>query len=222
MNETIRLEERAAAARPRPPVGRPPASVMMVRLFKIVLPLGALGMMLLVVSWPQINKKEVEGFRAGVSELTQEQARNSAMVAPRFEGFDEKNRPFALRAEQAKQSGGDASLVELTEPRGDMTLEDGGWIAVNAHEGVYDREAARLELSGRVQLFHDRGLELQTEVARIDLATNQAEGEQVVHGQGSFGTIDSEGFRVEDSGSRIVFTGRAHLVLYETTESPLL
>jgi len=221
MNETIRLDHRAAPQR-RNAAGLGPGGTAFVRLLKLVLPLGASVLLVLVVFWPQINKKEAEGFRSGVSELTQEQARDAVMLAPRYEGFDEKNRPFALLADEARQVNGADSLVELTEPKGDMTLGNGGWLALQARNGLYDLEAERLDLAGDVQMFHDDGLEFSTARARVDLAGNRAEGDESVHGQGSFGVIDAEGFRVEDGGARIVFTGRARLLLNESSESPLL
>ena len=40
-----------------------------------------------------------------------------------------------------------------------------------------------------------------------------AEGAHPVRGQGNFGTIQAEGFRVLDRGARIFFLGRSHLVI---------
>ncbi len=71
-----------------------------------------------------------------------------------------------------------------------------------------------LELNGDVTLFHDQGFELRTETARFDLEAGTARGTESVEGQGPFGTLVSEGFRVLDRGERILFTGRSRAVIH--------
>jgi lipopolysaccharide export system protein LptC len=60
-------------------------------------------------------------------------------------------------------------------------------------------------------VFHDRGYELTTDTAHVDMAAGTAEGNDAVQGQGVFGDVTSQGFRLLDHGQTIIFTGKAKL-----------
>ena len=180
---------------------------------KVLLPALAVALILLVVIWPQLGQDDSQ-FRIRVSDISLEQADSLSMLNARFEGVDDRGQPFMLTADEATQTAGDDNLVHLELPKGDMTLEDGTWLAMTAREGRYSRDTQVLELNGEVTLFHDQGFELRTETARIDLEAGTAGGSEPVEGQGPFGNLVSEGFRVLDRGERIVFTGRSRAVFH--------
>ena len=92
-------------------------------------------------------------------------------------------------------------------------MEDGTWLALTAKSGQYDRESELLDLFGSVSVFHDKGMEVHTEAARIDLNNGTAEGVQPVEGQGNMGFINAEGFLVLDRGERIIFTGKSRMII---------
>ncbi len=203
----------------RPGAGRQPPRLSLsnrysvfVGFMKVLLPATAAALMLLVVAWPQFTIEE-EGFRLSVSKLAPDQAESLTMLNARFEGFDERDRPYTVTADIATQSENDTNLVTLERPKADITLEDGAWLALTAKSGKYYKEAQVLDLTGSVNLFHDKGFELRTESARVDLDKGIAEGAQAVEGHGSVGTIQAEGFRVLDRGARIFFLGRSHMVI---------
>jgi lipopolysaccharide export system protein LptC len=183
---------------------------------KVLLPALAVALILLVVIWPQLGRDDSR-FRIRVSDISLEQADSLSMLNARFEGVDDHDQPFVLTADEATQTADDDNLVHLELPKGDMTLKDGTWLAMTAREGRYKRDTQVLELSGEVTLFHDQGFELRTEAARIDLDAGTAWGSEPVEGQGPFGNLVSEGFRVLDRGERIVFIGRSRAVFHPDT-----
>ncbi|MGO1119145.1 LPS export ABC transporter periplasmic protein LptC [Rhodovibrionaceae bacterium A322] len=180
---------------------------------KFVLPALAVALILLIIVWPRLEADE-KSFRLGISDLAAELTSNSVMVNPRFAGMDENGRPFNVTAENASQEQYGADAIDLEEPRADMELEDGAWLALAASQGRYKRESEFLTLRGNVSLFHDEGFEVRTEEADVDLAAGRAEGNQTVEAQGPFGTIVGEGFRIEERGNIIQFTGRSRLLIY--------
>ncbi|MEJ0072220.1 MAG: LPS export ABC transporter periplasmic protein LptC [Pseudomonadota bacterium] len=95
-----------------------------------------------------------------------------------------------------------------------MTTAGGAWVAVTAETGVYHNDAKLLDLAGDVSVFHDGGTEFHTTTAHVDLGAGSAAGDDPVDGQGPSATIKSAGFRLYDRGARIIFTGKAHLMLY--------
>ena len=75
-----------------------------------------------------------------------------------------------------------------------------------------------LDLNGEVTLFHDRGFELRTQAAQVDLEAGVARGSEDVEGQGPFGNLEAEGFQVLDRGARVLFMGKSRAVLYPNNE----
>lgn len=190
-----------------------------VTVMKVVLPLLAAGLVALLAVWSQLNLQETR-FTLGVTELAPDQIESLNMVNARFDGIDEKNRPYSVTAELVTQQGESDDTIALTQPKADITLESGAWIALTAASGEFQRKAELLQLAGEVSLFHDRGFEMRTDSAQVDLAQGVASGNQPVIGQGPAGELQAEGFRVSDDGQRIQFDGHARLlILSEGIES---
>lgn len=199
---------------------RPPSSGVAQRLssravtfLKVTLPLIALVLLGLVLAWPRLNPDPRE-FRLGAGQISATvDADSSRMIKPRYVGVDENNQPYAVVAETATQAAGSADRILLAAPKADVTLKDGSWVAVDAREGLYDRVRQTLGLRGQVHVFHDAGYEFQTEAADIDMHAGTASGDAPVEGQGPFGHLQAEGFRITDKGGRILFTGKSRLEL---------
>lgn len=183
---------------------------------KVVLPALAVGMMLLVLVWPRLAPDE-GGLRIGLSDLNPDGSGDLDMVNPRFQGRDTENRPFSIVAAKATQRAGGTDRIDLEAPKADITLEQGAWMALSANTGVYDRAGERLDLAGNVSLFHDRGFEMHTQTARIDLNAGVARSDAPVAGQGPAGHLEAQGFRLSQDGARIHFLGRSRLTVYPET-----
>ncbi len=185
-----------------------------VALMKFFLPAGALALAGLVVLWPQMQVSD-KGFRPGVvASVGPQDADRLRMVNARFSGLNKKTLPYTVTAPLAVQNNPQADEIELSSPKTDITLKDGSWLAVTADKGRYFQSRQILDLFGMVNLFHDSGYEFQSTRAHIDLVAGTAEGDQPVTGQGPFGELTAEGFRISDKGKSIYFTGSAKLVIY--------
>jgi lipopolysaccharide export system protein LptC len=184
-----------------------------VALMKIVLPATAVGLVLLVLLWPRFNAQE-QRFTIPKVVVKPEDLENLKMQQPRFVGVDQQDQPFTVTARLATQAASGSALTELDEPKGDISLKDGSWIAVEASHGVYDKQGETLDLTGTVTLFHDRGYELHTEHARVSFAPGTAAGDKPVRGQGPDVELSGAGFRLEGKGTRIFLTGESRVVLY--------
>ena len=190
------------------------AYAILIGVLKTLLPSFAIGMVLLIFAWPQINvESERFDIGLGVSELAADYADSLSMLNARFDGVDQEGRPFSLSADEASQPSSVNEIVDLSLPKGDITLNDGTWLALTARTGKFDRQGNTLDLEGEVSLFHDQGFELQTRTAAVDLEAGRAEGSDPVKGHGPFGQLLADGFRVEDHGDTIVFTGRSRMIL---------
>ncbi|WNK00430.1 LPS export ABC transporter periplasmic protein LptC [Thalassospiraceae bacterium LMO-JJ14] len=184
-----------------------------VRAMKFLLPAIALLLIGLIIAWPHIQVSNSK-FRIGFADLTVKEADDPSMLNPRYIGADDDDQPYSVTAEIARRLSATGSVIELDSPKADILLEDGTWLVLTARRGIYGRDAESLNLVGSVVLYHDTGYEFLTEKAKIDLEKSSAEGDQPIRGQGPFGNLQAEGFRLVDKGKTIYFTGKSKLVIY--------
>jgi len=184
-----------------------------VSLAKYLLPVVALVLIFLITAWPHLDSDDLR-FRLGFAAIQLGAAEDPSMINPRFVGADKSDRAYSLTADLARRLSGNAALVELEMPKADITLSDGTWLVLTADTGVFGADEQKLNLSGAVNLYHDSGYEFRTQRAAIDLAAGQAEGHDSIEGQGPFGRLKAEGFRLVNRGNVIHFTGKAQLVMH--------
>jgi lipopolysaccharide export system protein LptC len=184
----------------------------LVTLLKLVLPSVAVGLVAMILLWPQINPLDGR-FRIKPVAVSMDDLENLRMVNPRYVGSDSQDQPYTITADQALQVSGDANVTDLVKPKGDITLNDGTWLSLTADGGTYRKKEQLLDLEGHVNLFHDGGYELLTHRAHLDLAKNTAAGNDAVTGQGPDTELSGEGFRVFNRGQQVMVTGQSRLVI---------
>ncbi|HAD85889.1 MAG TPA: LPS export ABC transporter periplasmic protein LptC [Rhodospirillaceae bacterium] len=192
-----------------------------VQVAKVMLPAAAVGLIALVILWPHLRTEDLR-FRIGFAAIKSNVDGDPNLLNPRYVGTDEDNQPYAVTADIAKKLDGEGMDVRigLELPKADITLKDGTWLVLTAENGIYARRNKTLDLSGAVNLFHDSGYEFRTDKAQVDLARGIAEGDRPVRGQGPFGTLNAEGFRLLNKGRTIVFTGKSKMILKPGAEVP--
>ncbi|HVZ01877.1 MAG TPA: LPS export ABC transporter periplasmic protein LptC [Dongiaceae bacterium] len=208
---------------------------------KIGLPLIAVVCVAYIVIWSRV---QLPNITINPVEATSDAAKPTSDVTVsrvKYDGVDARNRPFSITAEAASQpdntpaadpnatvpAGAPAqnaqqsqpapkpdSIINLKQIIADMTMTDGAWVAVTADNGVYDRDNNTVDLSGNVTLFHDTGLQFQTDAAKVDLRNDTAQGDQPVEGQNPDGTLAAEGFQVLNDGRTVIFLGRSYMKIY--------
>lgn len=194
---------------------RPTSYSRFVIAMKIGLPIVALGLVGLLFLWPQVKVSSIR-LSVGLASFKAANPESPSMVNARFVGSDSRNQAFSITADLAKNILLGKSKVELEVPKADLAMQDGSWLAMTAKTGLYDQKGKSLALDGAVNLFHDSGYEFNTETALVDLEDGVAVGDQPVRGQGPFGQLTAEGFRIENMGRRMLFTGKAKLTIYPT------
>jgi len=183
-----------------------------VTLMKILLPSLAAVMLGVVLAWPQI-RAQTERLMVTFVQIDPRDANPRTTMNPRFHGLDDKEQPYTLIAAAAEEQADQPDRVDLRQPQGDIMLNEGRWISLQGHSGVYSKLERTLDLDGDVTLYRDDGFEFRTATAHVDLLTSTAHGDDPVQGQGPDGTIHSEGFELLDGGAVVHFTGHARLVL---------
>jgi lipopolysaccharide export system protein LptC len=184
-----------------------------VTLAKFVLPAVALLLLCTVALWPEVERIE-GGARKAVSHLAGDVTAARVSDA-KYHSVDQNGRPYTLTATIAQQDG--PERINLTAPKGDITLQNGTWLMVKAKQGVFMQHSNLLDLSHEVTLYRDDGTTLVTASASLDMTRGAAAGAEPVHAEGPFGVLDAQGFTATDKGTSIEFTGPAKLVLSGAT-----
>jgi lipopolysaccharide export system protein LptC len=181
-------------------------------LAKIVLPGAGLGILAVALLWQDLMPEVIS--RRVVPAIGLEALRRHEMSAPKFVGTDEKNRPYQVEAKSARLAHARSDTVILEQPKGSMTLESGNWIAVTSRDGEFNQKTRIIKLNGDVYVFHDANYTFRTETATVDTEKKTAWGDRPVVATSPKGTIESKGFRIEDKGNTIIFTGKTKVILH--------
>jgi len=186
-----------------------------VRLLKVALPLVVFVTLGYVGYWWLQSRGTIVDptLLQGVPSDTQQKAQVTVQDV-KYDGKDDKGRPFSITAVSASHVDGDDRHISLKKPLADITMSSGAYVALTANDGLLDRDADIITLNGDVTLFHDNGLSFQTDSATINLKEKTAQGSDVVEGQNGDGELISQGFRVLDDGDTIEFTGKAYMKIY--------
>lgn len=179
---------------------------------KILLPTIATALIAIIIVWPELNEQQNRST-LGPAKIDRSEAENLRMLNARFTGVDASRRPYTLTADTADQPDAKSPEIALDAPKADILLGNGAWVALTATNGNFNRVRQLLELTGNVNLFHDSGYEFRTESAVFDLTAGDATGTEPVEGQGPFGHLEAEGFRIYNRGERVEFTGKSKLTI---------
>jgi lipopolysaccharide export system protein LptC len=184
-----------------------------VSMMKFILPVVALVLISLVVLWPHLASDDLR-FRIGFAAIKARVSKDPSMLNPRFVGTDSYNKPYSITADLARSVGEMGAKIELEMPKADVTLDNGTWLVLTANSGLFAHLENTLNLEGAVNLFHDSGYEFQTEKAAINMASGIASGNMPIQGQGDFGLLSAQGFKLVDKGKTIYFMGKSKLTLH--------
>ncbi len=186
-----------------------------VGIMKVALPLAALCLMLVIAAWPVLQDQEQP-----MVEALEKQPDVLQVAGPVLVGTDQEDRPYSIAADRANQGPEGPHIVELTRPEGEIATASGIRISLNADVGRFDRDSKQLHLMGDVLLSSDDGHRFATDDAYVDMETQSAWGDQPVEGEGPSGKIEAEGFRIEDNGATVTFTGQSRAVFTGAATEP--
>jgi lipopolysaccharide export system protein LptC len=184
-----------------------------VKTLRVVLPLTALGLITLVMAWPDVERHTAPPPKESI--VPDAKMGQNELINPRYESTDKDLQPYTITAARATQNPDNPELVTLEKPEADMKMSDGAWMAGRSETALYEQNAEKLLLKGDVNIFHDSGYTLKTPELRVNLKTSEAFSDQDVHIQGPAGTLAATGMDANQISEKIIFKGPATLVLYD-------
>ncbi|MEM7442218.1 MAG: LPS export ABC transporter periplasmic protein LptC [Pseudomonadota bacterium] len=188
---------------------------VLVGVLKLLLPIIAVLMIIVVIMWPTIEQTIEEQTDTGVAIDTPDfQASGEAQIInPRFTGLDESGRPFEIEGDLAYQDIDNPELIELDNLRGVITLAEGETARVESTYGRLDQTKGEVELTGNVVVSHFDGTVFRTDEIIVNISDNHVWGSQPVEAEADEATVTAEGFEVRDEGATVIFRGPAHMVV---------
>ncbi len=187
-----------------------PRHTRRIRRLRLILPVVALGILAVVFVWGDIQRNNLIPIQAV---KTAPAIGKNELLNPRFESSDSKGQPYTITANRAVQAQGNDNLVLLDDPKGDMKLEDGHTVTMDAQTGNFHQDTQLLELRRDVHLRRDGGYVLSTEELDLDLKQNTALSKVDVYAQGPEGNIEAKGLEGAGDQGLLVFNGPAKLIL---------
>ena len=122
---------------------------------------------------------------------------------PRFDGYDDNDRPYVLTAATAQRRRDNPALVDLVNPR----LKDVASSTVQARTGVWNTELEVLDLEGDVVMTDAVGYTFTSQKTRMYVRENRVEGREPLNGFGAAGEVRADSYEVLDDGNRIILKG---------------
>jgi len=184
-----------------------------IKSMRIILPLLALAMAVLVFTWDDAGDR--------VKPLAKDEMAPQAptvqneLVKPVFQSVDEKNQPYVVSADRATQDKTNPDLLTLEQPRAELTMLDGVQIKAQAMTGLYEQESRRLTLNTHVTLDHSQGYQLVSEELRVDAISQKVFSGRDVTITGPASRLEAKGLEGDASTGRLIFSGPAKVVLYQ-------
>ncbi len=185
-----------------------------VRWMKVVLPIGALGLIGLIFLMGE--------DRGAIIDL--DQTRDAALLGaglklenPRFAGVTDDGDPFVVTARSALPDGAMPDLIDLDGPTGEVRLSDGITLNVTADDGQMHRKDERLDLTGDVTLTTSNGYHAKTQRVELDLSDKSALAPGKVQANGPMGSIRADRLTVSRADPKardvtIRFEGNVKLI----------
>jgi len=186
-----------------------------VRIMKIMLPLVAFSLIVLVVIYSATG-----GERNSVQITAQSMGaidKDRQLVAPKLTGTDGRGQPFTVTAKGATQVPGKARRMVFDNVVADVTMQDKSWVQVDAKVGNLDVEAKTLDLTNSINIFSDKGYECHTASARYDFGLGLLKGEQPISCQGPLGLISAKKFEGLREPGIMRFTGGVSTTYFPAT-----
>ena len=184
-----------------------------VRVMRLVLPLGAVGLLALVVLWPRLQGLDGGFVVPAADEVALERDGRVRLDHPRYVGEAREGRAYVVEADAARVDPTAPRRIELERMRASLPTEGERDVAVAAAHAVYDRDRAWIDLDGGIEVATSDGYRLETEAAVVALEAGRLETRSPVDGTGPEGAIRADRLVVESDGRVIRFEGNVRVTL---------
>ena len=135
------------------------------------------------------------------------------MEKPHLSGFTHDARAYELSADAAKQDLTKPDLIELSNIRAKLQMQDKSTIELTAVGGVYDSKGETVKLDQNIVFTSSTGYRGRLSQATIDIRKGHVVSERPVTVEMLQGTLNAKRLEIVDSGDLLRFAGGVNMTL---------
>ena len=181
---------------------------------RVILPVLAGSLLLLLLIWPQIQKKA--DYISGVLKNTITPVNSKAQIDMKkvqFYSEDKKGQPFTVTSDKIVEIDSQNHLVQLDLPKGEMTLNSGIKIFSESPMAWFYQDSDVVFFKKDLHMTTDNGYTAEASEVVVDYKNQSAYSNETLFVRGEKADLDSAGFYMRQNGAEIDFKGPAKLVL---------
>jgi lipopolysaccharide export system protein LptC len=143
------------------------------------------------------------------------------MEQPRLAGFTRDARAYDLTATAAAQDMTKPNIVELTNIRAKVQMQDKSLMQLTANTGTYDTKSEILKLDKNILLISSTGYQGELSEAVVDIRKGHVVSDQPVVVKMLQGRLNAKRLEIFNSGELVRFDGGVDMVMkLEETAAP--
>ena len=179
-----------------------------IQVLKLLLP-AATGVVLAFLAFSPLEEKQEFSFMLDKTKVEHAEERMRIQSA-QYRGQDSRGRPFVLNARSALQQSSSVPVVDITDMRAQITLENGPAQLV-ARQARYDMERDQVDVQGPILFSSADGYRLGTRDVTVDLRQRRMSSRGAVEGRMPLGHFTAGRLEVDLPERRAVLSGRARV-----------
>ena len=181
---------------------------LLVRVLKIVLPL-TIGVLIAFLAMAPLQRGQDLSFILDKNKVAVAQERMRVQAA-RYQGQDNKGRPFTINAASAVQATSQDPIVNVLGMSAVMGL-DSGPATLRADRGRYDMDSQTVDVIGPVLFTAADGYRLATRDVDVDLTSRSLTSRGNVAGRMPLGRFSADRMVASLDERKVTLVGRARL-----------
>jgi len=179
-----------------------------IQVMKLLLP-AATGVVLAFLAFSPLEEKQEFSFMLDKTKVEHAEERMRIQSA-QYRGQDSRGRPFVLNARSALQQSSSVPIVDITDMRAQITLENGP-ADLFARQARYDMERDQVDVQGPILFSSADGYRLGTRDVTVDLRQRRMASRGPVEGRMPLGHFTADRLDVDLPERRVVLSGRARV-----------
>lgn len=135
------------------------------------------------------------------------------MEKPHLAGFTKDSRAYEFTADAAAQDLTKPDIVELSNIRAKLQMQDKSMMEMSATAGVYDTKRETLKLDQNILLSSSAGYKGRLSEAMVDVRKGKIVSDHPVELEMLQGTLNAKRLEIVDSGDLVRFHGGVDMLL---------
>jgi lipopolysaccharide export system protein LptC len=135
------------------------------------------------------------------------------MEKPHLSGFTSDARAYELSADAAKQDLTKPDMIELSNLRAKVQMQDKSTVQISAAAGLYDNKSEMLNLERDIMLTSSAGYTSRLSEATVDIRKGNVVSKHPVEVEMLQGNLNANGLEIVDSGDLVRFDGGVNMTV---------